>query len=202
MKLTEFEEHLITEAMPVGASGKTLQLTWDANKFVGELGRRMARVYRESAEKVLKQEGATLPDQKPASGRGKKKPAGESRSLVVIADRLANTMELNAALDDIEKAIYADALACDRYVILKDWDMEDADGGHVQPSYDVLFRQRTAILKSIFEFCREQSLPKKPETGTPHAEETSLTTSSTINDGSSPQTTSQQESPNTSRATT
>lgn len=175
MDISLLDKHLVTDTLVVGGEG--CAITFDANKFTGELGRRMAKTYRTCAARIESQ----------AKAHGKKR-AKKQETVVSIAEDLASSMELNAALDDLDREIYADALAADRYGILEAWGLTDK-GKALAPTFDVLMKRSAPVLKLILNFCRDAALPKKTTTTE------SLTTAETINDGSSPPITPLPESP-------
>jgi hypothetical protein len=158
----------------------------------------MAASYRECARRFeTKREAASAAKPK---GRRRRK-AEDEPSMVSIADDLAASLEITALAGEVEKEMYADALAKDRYGILSGWGLT-VQGVPVEPDYAQLMKRSAPVIKAIFMFCREQSLPKKPEAGKPQSPEMSPTTSSPTSDTSSPQTTPTQESPDTSSVTT
>lgn len=167
MELKKLQERLITDTFsPEGDEG--VSLTWDCHKFTGEVGRRLARVYRSTAERVE----AKQPKPKKAA----------AQSLADVAEDLARSTEIGAALDDLEREMYADVLACDRYGILKEWGMTD-EGEPVPPTYENLITLPGPALVGIFRFCKERSSPKSRA-----GEQTTSsnpTTSETTSDGSS-----------------
>jgi hypothetical protein len=197
MEANLLDEYLINDDMPAGA--EKLPLTWDANKFTGDLGRRMAGVYRECAERVEKKIQANTGA---AKGKGRRRrKASEEGSLVGVAEELAASLELSAMVGEVEKEMYADALACDRYGILHSWGLT-VGGSPLEPTFEELMKRSAKVVKAIFTFAREGSLPKKPDAGRPQSPETSTTTSLPTSDTSSPQTTPAPESPDTSNVTT
>lgn len=189
MEASTLDECPMTEEMPVG--GDALSLTWDANKFTGDLGRRMAGVYRECAERVERAQQRAEEAAKPKGRRGARRTG--AGGLVTVADELAASLELNAMVGEVEKEMYADALASDRYGILREWGLT-VGGAPVAPDFAQLMKRSATVVKAIFTFCREQSLPKKPAAGTGQSPETSPTTSSPTSDTSSPPTTRARES--------
>lgn len=197
MEANLLDECPMSGEMPAGRGG--LPLEWDANKFTGELGRRMAASYRACAERFEKRRAEATEATRPKGGRRRK--AADEGSLVTVADEMAVSLELTAMVGEVEKEMYADALASDRYGILLGWGLT-VDGAPVEPTFEQLMRRSAKVVKAIFTFCREESLPKKPEAGNEQSPETSPTTSSPTSDTSSTPATPTPESQDTSSATT
>ena len=131
---------------------------FDANKYVGACYRRMAEHYRRQAGA----EADAVTDLK-------------------TFEALAERFEQAAVRIDLDREMYADVLAEDRYGIIKAWDQRLKSGEYVAPNFENLMRVPSGRLREIFRQCREAPMPKKTET----AEDASATTSSTISDGSS-----------------
>lgn len=167
MDFTKLQQYTLTKRFPVGEDG--VDVTWDANKFVGALQRRMADMYRAKAREL-----AALDPSLDGSTAEKE---SDEPTLIESAERLARQMEINAAFDEIDREMYADALASDRYGILVDWDMQQG-GAHLAPTFDVLMTLKAKSLRDLFTFCREGSLPKKDETPMTLSSQTTALTSS------------------------
>jgi hypothetical protein len=197
MEASNLDECVMSGEMPAG--GGSLPLEWDANKFTGDLGRRMGGSYRACAQRFEETRKAAEDAQPKKKKQGRRR--ADDESLVAVADGLAASLEITALAGEVEKEMYADALATDRYGILRGWGLT-VSGVPVEPSFEQLMKRSTTVVKAIFKFCREESLPKKPEAGRPQSPETSPTISSPTSDISSHQTTPAQESRLTSNYTT
>ena len=173
MKISEIVQHPMTATYEVGSG---LPLTWDANKFTAALGRRMAALYRERSEQ------ARLDKQESAQGAAAERA---DSMLSKRVDAIAERLELNAQIEEFEKEIYADALACDRFGILIEWDLRDDEDKPTRPTFDVLMRLPASFIGDLYSFTRDGALPKKsgPTSGTARTETTEETSSPT-SDGS------------------
>jgi hypothetical protein len=172
MRLSEIVQHCVTETYPVGTG---FSLTWDANKFSAAHGRRMAQLYRERSAQFRRE--AVVSANKVGDGQ----PA--EQQLADRIDLIADRLEQNAQIEELEKEIYADVLACDRFGILTDWDLEDDADARTKPTFQELMKFPAGLVADIYKFTREESGPKGQRAVTTQSTE-SQTTSSHTNDGS------------------
>jgi hypothetical protein len=148
----------------VRIAGKEFSVTYDANKYIGEVYRRMANLYRERARTL---------DAEPEKKEGD--------TLTAIAETVGASLDRTAMRMDLDREMYADALASDRYGIIHDWDQKTKAGKRVPPTLKNLMQVPGQALREIFRQCREDARPKDEGT----AEETSATTSTTTSEPSS-----------------
>jgi hypothetical protein len=170
-------EYLITDEMPV-AEGRTLRVTFDANKFTGALYRRMAEFCR--ARQSEFEQAA--------------EPQPEPRSLADVMVQTARRLDFSATVEDVDREMYADALASDRYGVLRAWGVTDG-GRSVEPTFDVLRGYPSPRLRALYEWCREEARPKKAKT------EPGTMTAASTNDGSPAPDTPTPASPSTLTST-
>lgn len=191
MEINELQKHPITRRVRPVAGGFEVcdeggfELTWDANKFTSEVGRRMARIAREQAEKADKLQA------------GKPAPAADGqKSFRMIAEESAASMEITAEVEDLNRLMYADALASDGHGILICWGITK-DGRATSPTNDYLLTFQEPTLVGLFQFCQRESRPKGRAAETQPSTESSPMTAPPTSDGSSTAPTPAATAPNT-----
>jgi hypothetical protein len=160
MDFSKLSEYPVTKTFEAkDASGRVVDsclVTFDVNKYSGELDRRMGSLY---AERVREFDAAF---KLRAAQARKKKGKRDSTDLLTMADDFQKEKELDARLSDIRKEILADSLASDRYGLIRAWEME-AEGVHVPPTFENMMRLPEAALEDLLNLGRRAGGPKSVE---------------------------------------
>lgn len=196
MEIARIQESIITREFPVeddeGVMVDTVSITWDRNLFTGELERRQGELYANRVRdidakiKAMFSPPAPLPEitesSEEACAEVEKLPAvpiEQPSRLLILADRFEAEKESDAVLADIARDVLADAMACDRYGLMKAWGMTK-NGETVEPTFAVLSLQPVTFLRDLLAWMRRESLPKERTRGMSKK----TTTSDSIEDGS------------------
>jgi hypothetical protein len=167
MDFSKLTEYLVTRTFEAkDASGQVVDacaVTYDANKYSGELDRRMGSLYAERAREF----GATyklLAAQGPKK-KGKQKEDGWD----ALASDFEQRKERDARLADLRKEVLADALACDRYALVRAWGMELTEEsakkagmvpGPVPPTFENMMRLPEGTLEALLNLGRGAGAPE------------------------------------------